>query len=98
MKVEVLKPNEYIIVSVDVTGRRPRIYYKVSSTHNVKVYLLDSEGVENFEKGNELDTYNDIHLRKYHEEGILLPGQGMWYLVIDNPINKDVAVSYEAYI
>jgi hypothetical protein len=98
MKADVLKPNEYIIVSVDVTGRRPRIYYKVLSTHNVKVYLLDSEGVKNFENGNEFDTYNDIHSRKYHEDGILLPDKGTWYLVVDNSTNKEVMVSYEVYI
>jgi hypothetical protein len=62
----------------------------------VNTYVLDEEGLREFYSGSrEFSSWGGFTTRREHHQEIRLPFRGSWYLIVLNPSDSPVAVSYE---
>ncbi len=92
-----LKADEYLPIAVTVRRKNPGIYFRVESSHNVKVYLMDDDGLRDYEDEDteDFDTYFETLSSRFHEEEIDLPRGGEWHLIIENQRNLPIQGFYE---
>jgi hypothetical protein len=74
------------------------IEFDVKADHGVKTYIMRPEGLELFDSGAKTFKYYGGFQdppRRHHNQELILPFDGHWYLVIVNPSNHTVEVEYE---
>jgi hypothetical protein len=98
MQTALLKPDTHLKIRYPVP-RDGRIEYTVEADGApVTTWVLDEQGVKEFNKGKEIieSYYGGFPKRGYHHQELRLPFRGWWYLIIENPSRSDSsAVHYE---
>ena len=100
MPTQMIKPNGYLKVRYKVP-RRGLIEYTVEADRPVDTFVLDQEGLLEFEDRAEsvYSYYGGFARRREHHQELRLPpnvrAEGFWYLVINNRNNESAAVHYE---
>lgn len=77
------------------TPRNGRIRFSVSSTEPVSTYIVDDDGVVEFDEGREIPAYGGFTRRFEHEQQITLPFRGRWHLLIVNREDVAAIVNYD---
>jgi hypothetical protein len=102
MPLEAIKPNSHLKLRYPVP-KRHRIDYEVEANRPVTTFVLDEEGLQEYNKrggGDVYSYYGGFPHRRVHRERVELPRdlEGNWYLVIQNDSEKEtVAVRYEVF-
>jgi hypothetical protein len=98
MPVVTIKPGKDLRVRFRVPRSRV-IDYNVEAERPVTTWVLDEEGLAEFDKrrgGDVRSYYGGFPNRYRHQQEIRLPFSGWWYLVIENlDDDRPVAVHYE---
>jgi hypothetical protein len=77
------------------TGAFGHIRYYVEADSAVDTYVFNKAGLEHWKTTGETDQkYSGAFESQIHRESRHLPLRGTWYLVVDNPQSKPVAVRY----
>jgi hypothetical protein len=85
MYTTLLQPQKIIKKPFRVIGETPDISFVVNSFGDVRVILLDDEGLIKLLSNQSPIKYYDSEPKSYHYAKIRLPHGGMWYLIIYNP-------------
>jgi hypothetical protein len=98
MPTALIRPRSHLRVKYPVP-RTGRIEYEVEADNPVTTYVLDEEGLKEFQNGRTEyieSYYGGFPYRRVHYQSLKLPFRsGNWYLVIKNDQDKAVAVHYE---
>ncbi len=91
-----LNPDTHLRIRYPVP-RNGLIEYTVEADGaTVDTYVLDKEGLEEFNKGGEISScYGGFTHRYEHYQELRLPFRGWWYLLIVNRSTQPVAVHYD---
>jgi hypothetical protein len=91
--------EQYQVISFNIpNSRKPGVHYIVDSQFAIAVYLVDRDGLDDFEDDQPFALYSGHKNRRYFDEDVNLPYAGRWYLIIWNTNNNPTAVSYEIYV
>lgn len=78
--------------------RRGSVEYSVEADIPVSTYVLDTNTLSDFDKGNaDIESFGGFSRRRKHRQTVNLPGNHNWYLLIVNDNDEDAAVHYEVY-
>ena len=81
--------------------KKRRIQYEVEAERPVTTFILDDEGLKQYNSGDDVESYyGGFPHRYYHNEKITFPPDftGPWYLIIQNDDAKyHVAVKYQVF-
>lgn len=76
------------------------VEFDVQADRPVKTYIMRESGIERFARGEPFRYYGGFQdpPKKNHHQELVLPFDGLWYLVIMNPSKTNpVDVAYEVY-
>jgi len=91
--------QQYQIIRFTVPpSRKPGVHYIVESQFAIAVYLVDKEGLDDFEDDRPFAYFSGYKNRRYFDEEIDLPNSGRWHLIIWNTNNNPTAIHYELYV
>jgi len=95
-----LNKHSYIIYSFIVPGDRlrPSVRIEVNATNNVSVYVVDGNGLNDFQNIKQFRYYNGRDSTFYFNEKFNLPLPGTYNLLIVNRNQFPVDVSYGAFV
>lgn len=91
-----LPANKFIFTGYKIPTSG-RVEFFVESELPVTTYILDEEGLEDFQAGDEIYSYGGFTNRKLHHEKLYLDFKGIFYLVIMNEKNEPTAIHWEVY-
>ena len=95
MQTVLLEPDTHLRIRYSVP-RNGLIEFTVEAGGApVDTYILDEEGLKEFNKGGDVSYYGGFTNRYEHHQELRLPFRGSWYLLIVNRNSQPVAVHYD---
>lgn len=94
MPVFTLEADTYTTIQFRVTRPRVQVNYTVEAEAPITVLVLDRAGRAAWTRREPLNEYSGGRNRMYHTDEITL-ARGEYWLLISNPQNHSVAVSWE---
>jgi hypothetical protein len=86
----VISPNHHTRLKFSVPISRT-IYFSARSSIPVQTFILDTTGMNNFSIGQAFNFFGGFtDNRTFHEQQLVLPFEGEWFLVI---VNRNMAQS-----
>lgn len=96
LSTDILGLGEYLSLRHRVP-RRGRVEFMVESNVPVTTFVVDEDGLQEFEEGEEVSAWGGFHNRRLHQDKLTLPFRGNWWLLIVNESRRNAAVHYEVY-
>lgn len=96
----ILEAETYLDIPFKVPHyKNPAVEYKVRSSHNVMVYLIDEQGFIYFENNDKnFYWYGGGIKRAYHKEIVEIPESGDYHLIIWNQQKGPIKIEYDLHI
>jgi hypothetical protein len=96
--VFILESQNSAYIPFDFRAKRPQIDYVVEADGRIQIYWTDEEGQAAYEAGQPFQSHCPAYAKYKHGGRINLPYPNTWYLIVYNPNNERIAVTYKVYV